>query len=180
MINETIYNKSWTDTLEQGTPENIDDINGVNKFKKTYIEKYYLNRKNDPGWTEKLKELNKANYAKIKEKRLEEKLKNPDVKEIKIEINKKDKIKELNKLNYAKRKAKQLEENKLKIPIVKEIKKMTKEEKQIYNNTYINKKKNIMVLCGCGHEYSFIQKTQHYNTQKHNKALAIKETEFPL
>ena len=197
--------EEWINTLEQGTPENIDDINGVNEFKKIYcfnpkndpnwkeklkvwiktleqettefkkpyIEKYYLNRKNDPNWKEKLRELNKLNYAKRKEKKLEEnQLKIPIVKEKnEIDPNKKEKLRELNKLNYAKKKAKKLEENQLKIPIVKEKKKITKEEKKIYNNNYINKKKNIIILCECGHEYSFIQKTQHYNTQKHIKGL---------
>lgn len=175
MTTETIYDKSWTDALEQATPQNIDDVNGINEFKKTYVKQYYLNRKKDPCWAEKLRDLNKTRYAKLKEKKLEEQLKNPIVKEIKVEIDKKEKVKELNKLNYAKRKAKKLEENKLKNPIVKEIKKMTKEEKKIYNDTYINKKKNIMVLCECGNEYSFIQKTQHCKTKKHLDSIKKKE-----
>ena len=155
--------EEWINTLEQGTPENIDDINGVNEFKKIYC----FNPKNDPNWKEKLKV-----WIKTLEQETTE-FKKPYIEKYylnrKNDPNWKEKLRELNKLNYAKRKEKKLEENQLKIPIVKEKKKITKEEKKIYNNNYINKKKNIIILCECGHEYSFIQKTQHYNTQKHIK-----------
>ena len=157
--------EEWINTLEQGTPENIDDINGVNEFKKIYC----FNPKNDPNWKEKLKV-----WIKTLEQETTE-FKKPYIEKYylnrKNDPNWKEKLRELNKLNYAKRKEKKLEENQLKIPIVKEKKKITKEEKKIYNNNYINKKKNIIILCECGHEYSFIQKTQHYNTQKHIKGL---------
>lgn len=132
------FDKSWTDTLEQATPENIDDVNGVNEFiKKNNTNKYYLKKINDPNWKEKEKEINKLNYAKRKAKLLEAQLINP---------------------------------------IVKEKKKITKEEKRAYNNTYISKKKNVMILCECGNEYSFIQKTQHCNTKKHLDSIKEKQS----
>lgn len=131
-------NKEWTDSLEQGTPENIDDINGVNDQIKKDFKYYYRKYAETPEWKEKVKEINKQNYAKRKAKKEEEKLNNP---------------------------------------IIKEKRKITKEEKKVYNDTYINKKKDVMVLCDCGHEYPFIQRTQHYNTKKHIDSLKKKQEE---
>jgi hypothetical protein len=131
-------NKEWTDSLEQGTPENIDDINGVNDQIKKDFKYYYRKYAVTQEWKDKVREINKQNYAKRKAKKEEEKLNNPIVKEKKTRV-------------------------------------ITKEEKKVYNDTYINKKKDVMVLCDCGHEYPFIQRTQHYNTKKHIDSLKKKQ-----